>query len=476
MNWDALISYYHSKQLWSSQLNFDKLLRTMSRHEPFDYRSPEELLAKVSDLEIELPFQTDLSPLFEEITLGVKKLTNRLAVQPMEGFDANTDGSPSDLTFRRYKRFAKGGSALIWFEATSVVPEGRSNPRQLWLHTKNVDGFTRLVADTRNEAIHSFGPGHDIFCVLQLTHSSRYSKPEGKPRPYVTVYNPVLDEKRENLHIFSDIELDFLQERFIETAFLAGQAGFDAVDIKACHGYLVNDLLASFGRQNSKYGGFFKKRIRFLAELSQKIRKEVPQVQLAVRLNAYDGIPFPFGFGVSKDDSESIDLTEPKQVISRLVEEGCTLLNVTAGIPNLKPHLGRPFDRPVKGSPNPPEHPLEGVSRLLSNTSELQKEFPVLPIVGTGYSWLRQFFPNVGAAVLRNKMASFIGIGRGAFAYPEAPLDLKEKGKLNPKKVCISCSRCSEMMRIGGIAGCVMKDKEIYGERYKSLLRERTKK
>ena len=109
----------------------------MSPHEPFDFRSSDELLKKASDLGIMLPFQTDLSPLFQEMTLGTKKLANRLAVQPMEGYDANPDGSPSDLTFRRYRRFASGGSALIWFEATSVVPEGRSNTASC--------GFTGIV-------------------------------------------------------------------------------------------------------------------------------------------------------------------------------------------------------------------------------------------------------------------------------------------------------------------------------------------
>jgi 2,4-dienoyl-CoA reductase-like NADH-dependent reductase (Old Yellow Enzyme family) len=445
----------------------------MSQHETFAFQSSEELLQKASELGIELPFQHDLSPLFDEISLGSKKIANRLAVQPMEGYDADPDGSPGDLTFRRYKRFAKGGCALLWFEATSVDPEGRSNPRQLWLHRQSVDGFTRLVAETREEAHQSFGADRDIFCVLQLTHSGRYSKPEGKPQPHMAVANPFLDEKRDNLHILSDEELDRLQENFVDTALLAYRAGFDAVDIKACHGYVINELLAAFARQNSKYGGSFNNRVRFLEELVHKIRLEVPQIQIAVRMNAYDGIPFPYGFGSTKDEPVSIDLTEPKQVVLRLIEEGCSLINITAGIPYLKPHLGRPFDRPVKGSPIPPEHPLEGVFRLISITGKLQKKFPEIPVVGTGYSWLRQFFPNVGAAVLRNKMASFIGLGRSAFAYPEAPLDLLKKGKLDPKKVCISCSRCSEMMRMGGTAGCVMKDKEIYGEQYKKLLKER---
>ena len=68
-----------------------------------------------------------------------------MAVHPMEGFDAELNGSPSELTFRRYKRYAKGGSGLIWFEATSVNSEGRSNPRQLILNAKNLDAYKRLV-------------------------------------------------------------------------------------------------------------------------------------------------------------------------------------------------------------------------------------------------------------------------------------------------------------------------------------------
>ena len=446
----------------------------MSQHETFAFQSSEELLKRAYDLKVELPFQTDLNPLFEDITLGSKKIGNRLSVQPMEGYDGNPDGSPSDLTFRRYIRFASGGSSLLWFEATSVVPEGRSNPHQLWLHEQNVDGFKRLVEEIRQEAFQSFGTDHDIFCVLQLTHSGRYSMPRGMPQPQLVLVNPFLDEKKETLHIFSDKELDRLQENFVDAARLAYQAGFDAVDIKACHGYVINELLAAFDRQNSKYGGFFNNRVRFLTDVVKKIRQEVSQVGVAVRMNAYDGISFPYGFGSSKEESGKIDLTEPKQVVSRLIEEGCSLFNITAGIPYLFPHLGRPFDRPLPGAPIPPEHPLEGISRLISITADLQTEFPEIPMVGTGYSWLRQFFPHVGASVLQNNAAAFIGLGRMAFAYPEAPKDLMNTGILDPKKVCISCSRCNEMMRMGGTAGCVMKDKEIYGKRYKTLLRERT--
>jgi 2,4-dienoyl-CoA reductase (NADPH2) len=447
----------------------------MSQHQPFSFRKSEELLEKATDLGIEIPFQQDLSPLFEGITLGNKRVVNRLAVQPMEGFDANRDGSPGELTLRRYLRFAAGGNGLIWFEATSVVPEGRSNPRQLWLQEKSADGFKRMVEETRRAAVKTFGVKHEIYCVLQLTHSGRYSRPEGKPLPQVALSNPYLNKKEENLLILSDGELDRLQEMFVDAARTAHQAGFDAVDIKACHGYLVNELLSAFERKNSRYGGVFQNRTHFLVDTIKKVHQEVPGIDLAVRLNAFDGIPYPYGFGVSKEESLDVDLAEPKTLIRRLIEEGCSLINITLGIPYLFPHLGRPFDRSLFGSPLPPEHPLEGISRFLTVTGKLQKEFPDVPMVGTGYSWLRRFLPYVGAAVLKQKEAAFIGLGRSSLAYPDAPKDLMREGTMSPKKVCIACSKCSELMRMGGNVGCVVRDKKIYGEQYKKLWQKRKK-
>jgi 2,4-dienoyl-CoA reductase (NADPH2) len=444
----------------------------MSQHEQFAFRTSEKFLEKISELGVDLPFRRDLSPLFEEIHIGPKKVPNRFAVQPMEGYDGNPDGSPGELTFRRYSRFARGGSGLIWFEATAVVPNGRSNPRQLWLQKRSLDGFKKLVDKTRWAALEAFGSGHQVYCVLQLTHSGRFSKPEGTPRPQVALRNPYLDKKRDHLHICSDEELDDLQENFVESVRLARLAGFDAVDLKSCHGYLINELLASYERKDSRYGESFDNRVRFLSEIISKIKQDVPEIGLSVRLNAHDGIPYPFGFGVARDGSLTMDLTEPKKLIHRLIQEGCKLFNITAGIPYLHPHLGRPFNRPLFKSPLPFEHPLEGVSRLLLVARESQKEFPDIPIVATGFSWLRQYLPYVGAAVLKRKEAAFVGLGRSALAYPDAPKDIMNRGALNPKMVCTTCSRCSELMRMGGNTGCVARDKEIYGKFYKELRRK----
>jgi 2,4-dienoyl-CoA reductase-like NADH-dependent reductase (Old Yellow Enzyme family) len=436
---------------------------------PFNFRSADELLEKAALLGIDLPFQEDLSPLFEWVKVGSFPLVNRLTVQPMEGCDALADGSPGELTFRRYRRYARGGSGTIWFEATAVKAEARSNPRQLWLHRQNVAAFRELVEKTRQAAYRIFGVGHDPFLVLQLTHSGRYSRPDGRPKPLAAAANPYLDKDGQDVHILGDGELDQLQERFVEAAYLAWQAGFDAVDIKACHGYLVNELLGGRQRRDSRYGGAFENRCRFLLDVCRKIRAEVYPIMTAVRLSAYDGVPYPYGFGVSQESREGIDLSEVMTLLAELGDRGCQMGNITVGNPQVAPHLTRPYDRGLPGAESLPEHPLEGVYRLIRITGELQNEFCDLPLLGSGYSWLRHFFPQVAAAVVRQGGAALIGLGRSAFAYPEAPRHLLEKGALDPQKVCIACSRCSELMRFGRPSGCVVRDKEIYGKAYQGI-------
>ena len=65
--------------------------------------------------------------------------------------------------------------------------------------------------------------------------------------------------------------------------------------------------------------------------------------------------------------------------------------------------------------------------------------------------------------------ASFVGLGRSSFAYPDAPRDLMEKNSLISSKVCVACSRCTELMKAGRITGCVVRDKEIYAREYQAL-------
>jgi len=444
----------------------------MSQHERFKFKNREVLLKKAEELNIELPFDDDINVLFDEVKIGERCVPNRFAIHPMEGFDADDKGTPGELCFRRYQRYACGGSGLIWFEATAVVHEGRSNPRQLWLHKENVNVFKQLVEKTRKAAFQNFGNNHDLTLVLQLTHSGRYSKPSGKPEPIIAHHSEILDPKQklpDDYPLITDAELDQLQEKFVEAALLAEEAGFDGVGIKACHRYLVSELLASFTRENSKYGGSFENRTRFLRETAEKIKSNVKNVFVTSRLNGYDAIKYPYGFGVSANDYLKPDLSETKKLINELIKIDYPVLNLSIGNPYFNPHFGRPFDFPIAGFQPPEEHPLKGVFRIIEIVGQLQQEFPQLPLIGTGYSWLRHFFPNVAAAIVKQGKATFIGQGRGAFAYPNSVRDLQETGALDTHKVCVTCSACTQIMRDDGKTGCVIRDKEIYGPEYRKV-------
>lgn len=435
------------------------------KHEKFKFKSINELLGKAKELGLQLPYSEDAGILLQPTLVSGKQIPNRLVVQPMEGFDGKKNGSPGELTIRRYLRYAEGGSGMIWFEATSVSEDGRSNPHQLMLNHDTLGEFKSLVDKTKFHAIKAFGSSHEPFLVLQLTHSGRYSRPDGVSSEKVFNKNPWLDIKDEGKYLYSDEDIERIKDNYIRAIALAKDAGFDAVDIKASHGYLLHEMLGAINRTDSMYGGNFENRTRLLNELYD----HNTDIINSVRLNATDLVPYPFGFGMKKDDSVEIDLDETKKVIKNLSHRNCSLLNITAGIPRYNAHIGRPFDRPVKGSLIPYEHPIEGIVRLIKITAELQMEFPDIPFVGTAYSWLRQYSPYIGAGVIKNNMARFIGLGRNSFAYPDAPRDLMQNGKLDPEKSCISCSRCTELMSFGFNSGCVIRDKEIYGKIYKQI-------
>jgi 2,4-dienoyl-CoA reductase-like NADH-dependent reductase (Old Yellow Enzyme family) len=439
-------------------------------HERFRFKDRPALKKKISDLGLDIPLSDDISILFSPVVVARKVLPNRFVILPMEGADGDPSGRPSELTVHRYKRYALGGAHLIWFEATAVTSGGRSNPRQLRISAETRDGFRKLVKETRLAAHRKFGPDYSLTLILQLTHSGRFSKPEGQPAPVIAQHSPLLDAKlglTPDYPLVSDSALDALQEEYVNAAGLAQEAGFDGVDIKACHGYLVSELLAAFGRPDSRYGGSFENRTRFLVETADKIKQRVRGLFVTSRLSLYDAIPYPNGFGVNREDPAAPDLSEPKKLIKRLRNIDYPLLNISLGVPAHQSHFGRPFDEPLIGQGLPDEHPLVGVARWLRLTTEIQKSFPTLPVVSNGYSWLRHFFPFVAAAMVEKEKAMLIGLGRGTLAYPGWVNALAADGLLDQRKVCVCCSKCSQMLRAGCRVGCAVQDPDTYQAGYR---------
>ena len=422
----------------------------------------------------------DVSILSQPVSAGSLRIPNSLAVQPMEGCDGEPDGRPGKLTARRYERFAGGGAGLVWMEAIAVVPEGRANPRQLWMNADSKFAFAEMVRLMRDQAAESMGPDFRPMIVAQLTHSGRYSKPDGVARPIIPVRDPYRDPLdpepmptisrpsriADNHPLITDDELDRLQLAYVRAAEMAFEAGFDAVDIKSCHGYLINELLSAHTR-SGKYGGPFENRTRFLLEVIDRIHKDLGEVTITTRLGVHDRIPYPYGWAVDREDFTRPDLSEPKRLIGELAQRGVRMVNVTVANPYYNPHVNRPFNEPICGGYNQPEHPLVGVKRMIDLAGEIQKASPDVAIIGSGYSWLRQMMPFAAAASKHHGLATLVGVGRMAFAYPSFAKDILRKGKLDPDRVCLGCSACTQIMRDGGRTGCVVRDAKVYGQIYR---------
>jgi 2,4-dienoyl-CoA reductase (NADPH2) len=446
-----------------------KTQQKITRHFRFHYRSLEELKKEISELGLDIPLLNETDILGTSVQFGRRKSANRLMIHPMEGCDGETDGRPGALTLRRYDRFAAGGAGVIWVEACAVVPEGRANPRQLWINRGNIGDYSELVKRIRQTAKTT---NNDPVVVLQLTHAGRYSKPYGILSPVIAHHSPIdtFSAVTADTPVVTDAYLDSLQGEFAAAARLAYEAGFDAVDIKACHRYLISELLASFTRGNSRYGGDFTNRIRFLCEVISKIRAAVPELDVVTRLNLYDGLAYPYGWGVDQENSEEPDLSEPLRLIGELRALGVRVINATVGNPYYLPHLNRPYDKPIKGGYPPPEHPLTSINRFLCITGEVQQAYPDTTVIGSGYSWLRQFIPQISAGVITQGWASMVGLGRMAFAYPDFARDILTSGQLDKARCCLTCSVCTQLMRDGKFTGCTVRDQQVYG----SILQEKS--
>ena len=391
-------------------------------------------------------------------------IKNRIVFHPMEGCDGTFQGAVDELTRRRYLRFAKSGAGIIWFEATAVTEEGRANPRQLFLNENTKESFGTLIKEIKETSIAENGFAPVI--IVQLTHSGRFSKPNGTPEPIVAYRNSYWEIGRENqpYTVVTDEYCKTIPEKYRDAALFAKEVGFDGIDVKCCHGYLFNEFLSA-KKRDGIYGGSLENRTRLYFECIDAVKNAVGEdVFVTTRLNACDCFPYPFGYGVDKNNN--IDLSETKLIIKALYEKGIRLINLTLGNPYLIPHINRPCM-------NAPEDGDVGVKRIYDVTKELKGEFPDVSFVASGLTYPGENAMEYSEKLINEGVADFAGFGRLTFAYPMFFRDYLDKGGLDKSKLCLKCSKCSQLMRAGTVAGCPVRDSEVYMPYYKKYVLEK---
>lgn len=440
------------------------------------------------------------------------KLANRFVVQPMEGWDATDDGEPTELTVRRWRSFGRSGAACIWGgEAAAVSPDGRANPHQLLMTERTagtVGGLRRQLVDAARDT------GAPLpFVGLQLTHSGRWARvaeqgavdsppgPLGVPAPRIAFRHPLLDG-RVGVHsdkaTLDDDAVDSLVRHFATAARLAQEEGFDFVDIKHCHGYLLHEFLAARARSGNYGGPSLAERTRLAFRIIDSVRAAAPALAIGVRLSVFDRLPhrpvdrdahgrlgpgvaetsplpYPYAFGLDVRDPGLSDFDEPIAFVRDLVARGVTLINVTAGSPYYVPHIQRPALFPPSDGYAPPEDPLIGVARLLDAARAIKRAVPAATVVSSGWSYLQEYLPHVAQACVRDGWCDAIGLGRMVLSYPDLPADVLAGRPLDRKRICRTFSDCTTAPRKGLVSGCYPLD-SFYRSRPERVRLEALKK
>ncbi|MGC4004213.1 MAG: NADH:flavin oxidoreductase [Pirellulales bacterium] len=447
-------------------------------------KEPATLRARLAELGLELPVDDAVltaaagSPLAQTKTVAGRTIGNRWCIHPMEGWDAETDGSPSEYTLRRWRNFGLSGAKLIWGgEAAAVQRDGRANPRQTLAVPENLPGLRKLYDELVAAHREVCDRDDDLLVGLQLTHSGRFSRPNSsKLEPRIAYHHPLLDEK---FHIdpldasvvWTDSDLETLIDDYVRGAHLAAQAGFHFVDVKACHGYLLHEFLSARTRPG-KFGGDLEGRSRVLRTIIGRIRDELPQLIVGVRLSLFDIppyatsrevgkpmeyerlLPYAFGFGTNPERPLEYDLTEPFELLRMLLRRRR----------GADEHL-------VRQSLLQPTHPTSGdfsaERRLSAPRRSADRRGPPsagratvptsVPRLADGRQRAQlpaRLFTARGAMLVRDGWMDFVGLGRMVLSYPELPRETLEHGKTTRKKICRTFSDCTTAPRHHLISGC----------------------
>jgi NADPH2 dehydrogenase len=457
-------------------------------------KTVDALRRRLAELGVEMPIEDRIlsaregSPLASPLSLGPLTAGNRWCIHPMEGWDANTDGSPTAHTLRRWKHFGESGAKLIWGgEAAAVMHDGRANPHQVLATRENREGLAALLKTLKQAHLQKYGTTDDLVIGLQLTHSGRFSRPNSKRlEPRIAYHHPLLDGKfgippSDDSIVWTDAKLYDLIDRYVESATIAQEVGFDFVDVKACHGYLLHEFLSARSRPG-EFGGTFAGRTNLLKRIITSIQHTVPRIAIGVRLSVFDMPPFesadgvgkpmdyssilPYecGFGLDSNHPLREDLSEPISLLRELAAMGVIAVNVSCASPYYNPHLMRPAAFPPSDGYPPPEDPLVGVARQLNTVRGLKHAVPAMPLIGSGYSYLQDYLPHVAQAAIRDCWVDAVGLGRMVLSYPELPADVLLGATLARKRICRTFSDCTTAPRNGIISGCYPLD-----DYYKSL-------
>ncbi len=347
---------------------------------------------------------TTFPRLFEPGCIGGVPLKNRIIKAPQHTGLANPDGSITERLLRYYREVARGGPAMIVVEYAYVDNlAAKASPSQL--------GISRIDHITGLSLLADIIKANGAVASIQISHAGRQrfilEQPKAAsdvPWPEITELGCPIPEP------MTIAEIKDAVKAFGQAAARAQMAGFDMVEIHACHGYLISNFLSPYSNKRTDYyGGPFENRIRILLEIIQEIKAQVgPHYPVVCRLSGSDYEPD--GYGID----ETIALAK------RLEALGVAAIHMSGGIHHTTIHEVSPM----------------GMS-LAHNVwaAEAAKKELKIPVIASGSITS----PALAESILHEGKGDFIGLGRPLWADPEWPRKARE-GRPEDIRPCIRCN------------------------------------
>ena len=229
--------------------------------------------------------------LFTPFRLGPLHLRNRVVrAAAFEGMCP--DNAPSRELLEYHRAVAAGGVAMTTVAYAAVQSSGLSFPHQLWLRPGVIPALRQLT-----DAVHREGAA----CSIQIGHCGNMAKPS------VAGGRPVAPSARINLYgptfprAMNRADIRETTAAYGRAVHLAREAGFDAVEVHAGHGYLISQFLSPYtNKRRDEYGGSLENRARFMRMVMEQVRQAAgSDMAVLVKMNMRDG----FRGGMETDEA-----------------------------------------------------------------------------------------------------------------------------------------------------------------------------
>jgi 2,4-dienoyl-CoA reductase-like NADH-dependent reductase (Old Yellow Enzyme family) len=390
---------------------------------------------------------THTNMIFSPAKIGDLTLRNRIIrAGCFEGMAQG--GEVTEQLIDHHRELARGGIAMTTVGYLAVSHDGRAFEHELWMRKELLPGLRRLT-----DAVHREGAAASV----QLVHCGFFAdpkvigrKPLGASRKLCTFRMSVSVEMME-----SDIEEK--TSDFAAAAVFAREAGFDAVEVHAGHGYLLSQFLSLWtNRRKDRYGGSLQNRLRFPADVLQRIRSRVGDgFPILVKMNQTDGM------------SGGLSLDEAVEVAKGLEAAGASAIIPSCGFTAKTPFMMMRGNLPTREMAENQADLMMKLSLRLFGRLFVQY-YPYRPLfLLEGALRIREAVDipvvYVGGVLTKNHIQTalgsgfeFVQVGRATVRDP-AFVENMETG-VNDGSDCDICNRCVAAMDGGGVY-CVSREK-----------------